>query len=140
MNQNSHLHCDPRDLSVWDLTAQPYSSLVRDDYPIFGDAVPKWLVCGLTALLGVNLGVNKQSVEPDAAGADLSVGMFKLGPFADYIVVNISSPNTPGMQHLFGAKVSGIAKVLCSGRCDASYGSEHLPLHLCKLWAVSEPN
>ena len=53
-----------------------------------------------TGILGVNLGVNKESVGPDAAGADLYVGMLKLGPFADYIVVNISSPNTPGMPPL----------------------------------------
>lgn len=70
----------------------------------------------------MNLGVNKQSVAPDAAGADLSVGMLKLGPFADYIVVNISSPNTPGMQlvcMLFsssavGEKGSMVHITLCS--------------------------
>ena len=44
-------------------------------------------------LVGVNLGKNKTSED---AAADYSVGVKKLGQFADYLVVNISSPNTPG--------------------------------------------
>ncbi len=45
-------------------------------------------------LIGVNLGKNKTSED---AGADYSIGVSKLGQFADYLVINISSPNTPGM-------------------------------------------
>lgn len=44
-------------------------------------------------LVGVNLGKNKTSED---AAADYSVGVTKLGQFADYLVINISSPNTPG--------------------------------------------
>ncbi|EFN56854.1 hypothetical protein CHLNCDRAFT_22067 [Chlorella variabilis] len=44
-------------------------------------------------LVGVNLGKNKTSED---AAADYRVGVTKLGPFADYLVINISSPNTPG--------------------------------------------
>lgn len=44
-------------------------------------------------LVGVNLGKNKLSED---AAADYSVGVTKLGQFADYLVINISSPNTPG--------------------------------------------
>lgn len=44
-------------------------------------------------LVGVNLGKNKTSED---AAADYSVGLTKLGQFADYVVINISSPNTPG--------------------------------------------
>ena len=47
--------------------------------------------------MGVNLGKNKTS--PDAA-ADYCTGVAKLGPFADYLVINISSPNTPGLRAL----------------------------------------
>ena len=43
--------------------------------------------------LGVNLGKNKES--PDAA-ADYVLGVRELGPHADYLVINVSSPNTPG--------------------------------------------
>ena len=45
-------------------------------------------------LVGVNLGKNKTSED---AAADYSVGVTKLGQFADYLVINISSPNTPGI-------------------------------------------
>ena len=49
--------------------------------------------------MGVNLGKNKTSED---AAADYSIGVSKLGQFADYLVVNISSPNTPGVQQLHG--------------------------------------
>jgi dihydroorotate dehydrogenase len=49
-------------------------------------------------LLGVNLGKNKTS---DADSDDDYVrGIANLGPFADYLVINISSPNTPGLRDL----------------------------------------
>ena len=44
-------------------------------------------------LVGVNLGKNKASED---AAADYCVGVRQLGSFADYLVINISSPNTPG--------------------------------------------
>lgn len=53
----------------------------------------------LPGVLGVNLGKNKDS--PDAA-ADYRRGVEALGPFADYLVVNVSSPNTPGLRALQG--------------------------------------
>lgn len=46
-----------------------------------------------SGLVGVNLGKNKTSED---AAADYCVGVTKLAPLADYLVVNISSPNTPG--------------------------------------------
>lgn len=49
---------------------------------------------GRGGLLGVNLGKNKASEDP---AGDYVVGVHKLGPLADYIVINVSSPNTPGM-------------------------------------------
>lgn len=54
---------------------------------------------GIRGLLGVNLGKNKDG---DAA-ADYSAGMRLLSPFADYVVVNVSSPNTAGLRALQGA-------------------------------------
>ncbi|XP_061102114.1 dihydroorotate dehydrogenase (quinone), mitochondrial [Conger conger] len=49
--------------------------------------------------MGVNLGKNKLS--PDAA-SDFAQGVRALGPLADYLVVNVSSPNTPGLRDLQG--------------------------------------
>jgi dihydroorotate dehydrogenase len=50
-------------------------------------------------LLGVNLGKDKDS--EDAAG-DYEIGAQRLGSRADYIVINVSSPNTPGLRALQG--------------------------------------
>ncbi|XP_068006771.1 dihydroorotate dehydrogenase (quinone), mitochondrial isoform X1 [Melanerpes formicivorus] len=49
--------------------------------------------------LGVNLGKNKTSTD---AAADYVAGVRTLGPLADYLVVNVSSPNTPGLRNLQG--------------------------------------
>jgi len=48
-------------------------------------------------LLGINLGKNKTSTDEIA---DYQEGIRQLGPLADYIVINISSPNTPGLVGL----------------------------------------
>ena len=46
-------------------------------------------------ILGANLGKNKDTVK---ASDDFTVGLRKLGPHVDYVVVNVSSPNTPGLR------------------------------------------
>ena len=51
----------------------------------------------LPGILGINLGKNKESVD---AAADYRRGVEALGALADYLVVNISSPNTPGLRAL----------------------------------------
>ncbi|PWN38002.1 uncharacterized protein FA14DRAFT_117058 [Meira miltonrushii] len=60
------------------------------------DQVPKSLRPG--QLLAVNLGKNKTSA-PDSVD-DYVKGVNVLGPYADLLVVNISSPNTPGLRGL----------------------------------------
>jgi dihydroorotate dehydrogenase len=49
--------------------------------------------------LGINLGKNKETAD---AAADYEIGARRLGPFADYLVINVSSPNTPGLRALQG--------------------------------------
>ncbi|KAG5849314.1 hypothetical protein ANANG_G00108900 [Anguilla anguilla] len=49
--------------------------------------------------MGVNLGKNKLSED---AASDFTQGVRSLGPLADYVVVNVSSPNTPGLRDLQG--------------------------------------
>ncbi|KAM9825355.1 dihydroorotate dehydrogenase (quinone), mitochondrial isoform 2-T2 [Syngnathus typhle] len=49
--------------------------------------------------LGINLGKNKESWD---AKADYLEGMAAMAPLADYLVVNVSSPNTPGLRDLQG--------------------------------------
>jgi dihydroorotate dehydrogenase len=52
-----------------------------------------------SVLLGVNIGKNK-STPAEAAIADYVKGAERLGRLADYLVVNVSSPNTPGLRAL----------------------------------------
>jgi len=56
------------------------------------------------APLGINLGKNKTS--PDAQ-LDYRAGVRSLGPLADYLVINVSSPNTPGLRGLQDGGVLG---------------------------------
>lgn len=52
---------------------------------------------GLAAPVGINIGANKDSADRIA---DYAAGMAAMAPLADYITVNISSPNTPGLRAL----------------------------------------
>ncbi|GAA4250844.1 quinone-dependent dihydroorotate dehydrogenase [Azospirillum formosense] len=50
-------------------------------------------------LVGANLGKNKDTVE---AADDYVLGVTRVAALADYLVVNVSSPNTPGLRALQG--------------------------------------
>ena len=49
--------------------------------------------------LGINLGKSKITPLEDASG-DYLYSLKKLWPYGDYFVVNVSSPNTPGLRKL----------------------------------------
>jgi dihydroorotate dehydrogenase len=48
-------------------------------------------------IVGVNVGANKDSADRIA---DYAAGIAAMAPLADYLTVNISSPNTPGLRGL----------------------------------------
>jgi dihydroorotate dehydrogenase len=48
-------------------------------------------------VVGVNIGANKDSVD---RVADYVTGVRAMSPVADYLTINISSPNTPGLRQL----------------------------------------
>ena len=48
-------------------------------------------------IIGVNIGAGKDAVDP---AADYVAGISSLNDVADYLTVNISSPNTPGLRSL----------------------------------------
>ena len=50
-----------------------------------------------TGVLGINIGANKDSAD---RVADYRAGFRAVAPLADYVTVNISSPNTPGLRAL----------------------------------------
>ncbi len=58
-----------------------------------------WRAAGQKGILGVNLGKNKDSTD---AVADYAAGVRALARYADYLVINVSSPNTPGLRVLQG--------------------------------------
>ena len=53
-------------------------------------------------MLGVNIGKTKVVPEDDEAAVldDYGLSARLLAPYADYLVVNVSSPNTPGLRDL----------------------------------------
>ena len=50
-------------------------------------------------VLGINIGKNKATSDKEAL-IDYQLAMAVVYPYADYITVNISSPNTPGLRNL----------------------------------------
>ncbi|WP_067484953.1 quinone-dependent dihydroorotate dehydrogenase [Actinomadura hibisca] len=50
-------------------------------------------------VVGVNIGKTKVVPEEEATG-DYVLSTERLAPYADYLVVNVSSPNTPGLRNL----------------------------------------
>ncbi len=62
-------------------------------------------------LLGINLG--KSKITPlDEAHKDYFLSLRLLAPLSDYAVINVSSPNTPGLRSLQGTKQ--IKKLICT--------------------------
>lgn len=54
---------------------------------------------GYSGVLGVNVGRNKDT-PAEAALDDYLAGIERMWPLADYLTVNVSSPNTPGLRDL----------------------------------------
>jgi dihydroorotate dehydrogenase len=66
-----------------------------------------------TGMVGVNIGANKDS--PDRI-ADYVAGVQTMSPVADYLTINISSPNTPGLRQL---QDEGALRALLSAVAEA---------------------
>ena len=60
-------------------------------------ALPRAKAAKRRGVLGINVGANKDA--PDRI-ADYAHGVAAAAPIADYVTVNISSPNTPGLRDL----------------------------------------
>jgi len=71
-------------------------------------------------ILGINIGKNKVTAEEDAL-SDYEIAMEKVYPYADYITVNISSPNTPGLRNLqFGDSLDRLLEGLAIKKTQLS--------------------
>lgn len=82
---------------------------------------------GRAAVIGVNIGKTKVTPAADAA-QDYATSARLLAPFADYLVVNVSSPNTPGLRDL--QTVDALRPILREVRAaaDAVSPARHVPL------------
>ncbi|MBN2235293.1 MAG: quinone-dependent dihydroorotate dehydrogenase [Opitutales bacterium] len=82
-------------------------------------------------ILGVNLGKQKTTPLEDAAG-DYLKSFSLLADLADYVAVNISSPNTPDLRKLQGSDyLGGILRTLNQANSErVSSGKRKIPLLL----------
>ncbi|KAH8933751.1 hypothetical protein BDL97_18G046500 [Sphagnum fallax] len=82
-------------------------------------------------ILGVNLGKNKTSED---AAADYVQGVHTLSQYADYLVINVSSPNTPGLRKLQGRKqLQDLIKKVLAARDEMQWGEAGPPPLLVKI-------
>ncbi len=69
-------------------------------------------------VIGVNVGANRDSADPIA---DYVAGIARFSRAADYLVVNISSPNTPGLRDLQSREhfTDLLGRIDAARRCEA---------------------
>ena len=78
-------------------------------------------------VVGVNIG--KTRAVPDAeAAADYAASARAVAAVADYVVVNVSSPNTPGLRDLQAADRLRPVLVAVRSALDAASGGRRVPL------------
>lgn len=93
------------------------------------DAAPR-LAAPRSFPLGVNIGKSKITAEAEAA-EDYAISARRVAPHADYLVVNVSSPNTPGLRDL--QAVSKLRPILSAVRRAATESCEAPPPLLVKI-------
>jgi dihydroorotate dehydrogenase len=82
---------------------------------------------GFTPIIGVNIGKTKV-VNEDQAVADYVTSARLLADVADYLVVNVSSPNTPGLRDLQAADKLRPILVGVRGALDEASPRRRVPL------------
>jgi dihydroorotate dehydrogenase len=89
-------------------------------------------------VLGVNIGANKDATDRIA---DYETGVRAMSPYADYLTVNISSPNTPGLRALQdrGALDELLGRVMAARASVGHRNGSHLPPILLKVAPDLEP-
>ncbi|MDR3662931.1 MAG: quinone-dependent dihydroorotate dehydrogenase [Mycobacterium sp.] len=70
-----------------------------------------------TVPIGVNIGKTKVT-PPEGAVADYAESARLVGPLADFVVVNVSSPNTPGLRDL--QAVASLRPILAAVRAETT--------------------
>jgi dihydroorotate dehydrogenase len=78
-------------------------------------------------VVGINIGKTKRVAEADAL-ADYTISAKALAPLADYLVVNVSSPNTPGLRDLQSVEKLRPLLVGVRAACDLASPMRRVPL------------
>ncbi|MFQ6018246.1 MAG: quinone-dependent dihydroorotate dehydrogenase [Kiloniellaceae bacterium] len=93
------------------------------------DRLRRWRAACPAGLIGVNLGQDRDAAD---AAADYAAGARTLAPYADYLVINVSSPNTPGLRALQGrAELEGLVRRVAAALGET--GPEGRPPVLVKI-------
>ncbi|CAN1224116.1 Dihydroorotate dehydrogenase (quinone), mitochondrial [Linum perenne] len=86
---------------------------------------------GVCGIVGVNLGKNKASED---ATSDYVQGVHALSQYADYLVINVSSPNTPGLCNLQGKNLfKDLVNKIQTARDEMQWGEGGPPPLLVKI-------
>mgnify|MGYP004445106837 FL=1 len=80
-------------------------------------------------LIGINIGKNFDTPVEKAVD-DYLIGLNKVYPHADYVTINISSPNTPGLRTLqFGESLDSLLSALKKAQADlAEQHNKYVPM------------
>lgn len=90
----------------------------NDGAEVVAERLAQRLVRRPSIPIGLNVGVSRAVIgDPEAEREDYRISVRLLAPFADYLVVNVSSPNTPGLRDLqsperLAALLVGVREVL----------------------------
>jgi dihydroorotate dehydrogenase len=76
-------------------------------------------------VLGLNVGANKDS---DDRVRDYAIGVGKAAKVADYVTINVSSPNTPGLRDL--QRQPALGELLAASDTARRIGERSVPLFL----------
>ncbi|KQN37458.1 dihydroorotate dehydrogenase (quinone) [Sphingomonas sp. Leaf407] len=76
-------------------------------------------------VIGINVGANKDSTDRIA---DYATAVAKAAPLADYVTINISSPNTPGLRDLQSQPELG--NLIAASDAARHVGGKRVPLFL----------
>jgi dihydroorotate dehydrogenase len=90
-------------------------------------------------VVGVNIGKTRAVPDQEAA-ADYAASARAVADVADYVVVNVSSPNTPGLRDLQAAGRLRPVLVAVREALDAAPGSRRVPLLVKIAPDLAEPD
>jgi dihydroorotate dehydrogenase len=84
--------------------------------------------CASSGIVGINIGANKETAD---RAADYAACIAALAPHVDFLTVNVSSPNTPGLRNLQQADaLHDLLAQVIDARERAAVGSKPKPLLL----------